>query len=80
VRDAILSVVPTSGEGLPFRELPGRVAQALDDDVRAKLGSVSWYTTTVKLDLEVDGRLRRVAGRGPQRLVRVGGPMPPEEP
>ena len=41
--------------------------------VKAKLngrmqGSISWYVTTVKLDLEARGNIVRVAGAKPQRL------------
>jgi len=70
VRRAILEVVPAAGEGLAFRELPRKVAERLSEDERSRLGSVPWYTTTVKLDLEVKGELRRVPGVVPQRLLR----------
>lgn len=70
VRDAILKAVPKKGEGLPFKELPGRVRELLSADELSKLGSVSWYTTTVKLDLEARGELERVLGYRPQRLLR----------
>jgi hypothetical protein len=31
-------------------------------------GSISWYVTTVKLDLEARGLIARVPGSHPQRL------------
>ena len=34
-------------------------------------GSISWYVTSVKLDLEARGVLERVDGRSPQRLRLV---------
>jgi hypothetical protein len=37
-------------------------------------GSVSWYVTTVKLDLETRGVVERVPGQKPQRL-RLAGAM-----
>ena len=46
------------------------VADRLSEDVRQRLGSVAWHTTTVKLNMEVDGELERVAGAKPQHLVR----------
>ena len=70
VRKAILKVVPKKGEGLLFKELPGRVRGLLSADELSRLGSVSWYTTTVKLDLEARGELERVPGSRPQRLLR----------
>ena len=72
VRRAILAVVAAEPKGVVFRDLPGLVAAALNADERAELGSVSWYTTTVKLELEVRGELRRLAGASPQRLTRNG--------
>jgi hypothetical protein len=71
VRRAILAALPAAGEGLPAKELPGRVAAHLDAGARSRLGSVGWYTTTVKLELEVRGEIERVPGRGAQRLVRT---------
>ena len=70
VREAILKAVPEKGEGLPFKELPGRVRELLSAEELAKLGSVSWYTTTVKLDLEARSELERVPAARPQRLLR----------
>lgn len=70
VRRAILDVVPVDGDGYAFKNLPDAVSHRLSDTERAGLGSVSWYTTVVKLDLEVKGELRRLAGSRPQRLVR----------
>ena len=71
VRQAILKVVPRRGPGLLFSELAGKVQTALAPEQLADLGSVSWYTTTVKLDLEVQGEIHRVEGAGPQRLLRT---------
>jgi hypothetical protein len=70
VRRAILDVLPGSGEGVPFRRLPELVAGQLSPAERSRLGSVSWYTTTVKLELEVQGEIERVPGSKPQRLLR----------
>ncbi len=70
VRRAILVSLPHDGDGLPFKELPARVAAHLDAGSRARLGSVGWYTTTVKLELEMRGEVVRVPGRGAQRLVK----------
>jgi hypothetical protein len=72
VRRAILEVLPTEGEGVPFMsDLPDLVASALTPEERENLGSVGWYTATVKLELEVRGEIRRVPGVTPQRLLKT---------
>lgn len=70
MREAILAVVPRAEPGALFKELPTAVARVVDPELFADR-SVSWYTTTVKLDLEARGLLKRVRGRGPQRLLRT---------
>lgn len=71
VREAILKVVPKEEPGLPFKELSIRVEEALAPDSRSELGSIGWYTTTVKLDLEARGFIARIVGSRPQRLIRT---------
>ena len=72
VHSAILAVVPSNEQGIEFRDLPVLVEQQIDPDDLAKLGSVSWYTTTVKLDMEVKREIERVPGSKPQRLRSTG--------
>ena len=69
VRQAILIILKEKKAGVNFSDLAGLVAGLLPQDVLARLGSVSWYTTTVKLDLEAKGEIVRVPGAKPQRLV-----------
>ena len=71
VRAAILDVVPTQAPGVAAKALPELVSERLDADVLAKLGSLTWHTTTVKLNMEVIGELRRLPKIKPQRLVRT---------
>ena len=71
LRAAIRKVVPKNKEGVEFRQLFDLVKRELSADDRAKLGSLPWYTTTVKLHLEVIGELERVPNSKPQRLRRV---------
>lgn len=66
VREAILTVVDERGE-VGFRELVDTVRGRLAGDFH---GSVSWYATTVKLDLEARGELVRTMVDGAQRLRR----------
>lgn len=65
VREAILDALRSHQGGMTF--------QALRDAVQAKLegnfeGSISWYYTTVKLDLEARDVIERVDQSSPQRL------------
>ena len=67
IRDATLSQLEQAGE-LTFT--------GLTDAVKAQLGnsfdgSVGWYVTTVKLDLEARGLIERIPGRRPQTLRLV---------
>jgi len=68
VRTAILAVVPSDDQGMEFIKLPQLVEGQISADNLERLGSVSWYTTTVKLDMEVRGLIERVPGSKPQRL------------
>jgi len=71
VRGAIRRVVPTSKSGVAFKELPALIGETLTAEERAKLGSLSWHATTVKLHMEVVGELERVEGVVPQRIRRT---------
>jgi hypothetical protein len=67
IRDAILSVM-AGVDMISFTDLMELVADDLED---AFEGSVSWYVTTVKLDLEARNLIERVPGERPQKLRRV---------
>ena len=59
-----------------LRTQPGMTFKELTEEVRQKLegsfdGSISWYVTTVKLDLEARGIIERIPNRTPQRLRLV---------
>ena len=70
VRRAILRELPRNAEGVPFRELPSRVKRQIPKASLPQMGSVPWYTTVVKLELEVRGEIQRIADSAPQRLRR----------
>ena len=64
MREAILASVGAHGE-ITFKDLL--------EDVRRRLagrfdGSINWYATSVKLDLEARGLVERMPGKTPQRL------------
>ena len=67
IRAAILGATSAEGE-IRFKDLPAAVEEALEEPFD---GSLSWYITTVKLDLEARGLLERVPGSSPQRLRLV---------
>lgn len=69
MRRALLRSIPRRQSGVPFRELKDAVAPLLPAQVFAG-ASISWYVTTVKLDLEARGLIERVPGASPQRLRR----------
>jgi hypothetical protein len=64
VSAAIVEIIRSHSE-ITFEELMGAVNNKLSGSFG---GSVSWYTTTVKLDLEARGIIQRVSNSSPQRL------------
>ena len=66
IRKAILSVLRSQKE-MPFTKLSRAVEKEVDGTFD---GSVLWYVTTVKLDLEARGMIQRVPHSRPQ-LVRL---------
>ena len=68
IRAAILEAIPPGEQGVEFRALPGLLEKQLDPGDLSRLDSLSWYTTTVKLDMEVREDIERVPGSKPQRL------------
>ena len=71
LRGVILDILAGSADGVQFRSLPSLIEARLSPEQRASLGSVSWYTTTVKLDMEVKGDIERVPRVTPQLLRLV---------
>jgi hypothetical protein len=69
-RDLPRLVEGHEGGGVAFRDLPRLVEGQLPAGILERIGSVTWYVTTVKLDLEARGEIERVSGSRPQRLRR----------
>ena len=66
IREAILCVLQAQRE-ITFMNL----SRAVEKEVNGKFdGSVTWYVTTVKLDMEARGEIKRVRKSRPQ-LVRI---------
>jgi hypothetical protein len=72
VRKAIIESVGTHGE-ITFKDLTEDVRRRLSGQFE---GSISWYVTTVKLDLEARNVIERIPKSKPQRvrLVARQGP------
>ena len=71
LRHIILEIVTESADGVEFRNLSGLIEGRLSAEQRYNLGSVSWYTVSVKLDMEVKGEIERVPRAKPQKLRLV---------
>ncbi len=69
LRTTILDLLRERG-ALNLSALGELVADKLQEDFD---GSVMWYFTTVKLDLEARGEIRRVPGIRPQQVELVAG-------
>lgn len=66
IREAILCVLQEQKE-ITFMNL----SRAVEKEVNGSFeGSVTWYVTTVKLDLEARGKIKRVPNSRPQ-LVKL---------
>lgn len=66
IRNAILCVLQAQKE-MTFMKLSRAVEKEVNGDFD---GSVMWYVTTVKLDLEARGEIKRVPNSRPQ-LVKL---------
>jgi hypothetical protein len=66
IRKAILSTLRAQKE-MTFMDLSRAVEQEVNGNFE---GSVTWYVTTVKLDLEARGQIKRVPKSRPQ-LVKL---------
>jgi len=72
VRRAILDVLGEREDGqVAFKNLAEHVKTHLTSNQLAKLGSLGWHVTTVKLNMEVDGELERIPRKTPQTLQKT---------
>jgi pyridoxine/pyridoxamine 5'-phosphate oxidase len=69
MRKTILTNIRSRGR-ITFSELASLVGEQLKGKFD---GSVMWYYTTVKLDMEARGEIRRVPGAKPQLIENVKG-------
>lgn len=72
IRRAILNVLEDADDGqLLFKNLADHVQSRLSSNQLAKLGSLNWHVTTVKLNMEVEKELERVPRKTPQTLRKT---------
>ena len=64
IRQAILDAIRSQG-AISFKGLVSLVEYNLRDRFE---GSVPWYVTTVKLDMEARGEIERIPGSGEQKI------------
>ena len=64
MRQAILDIVGAN-EGITFTDMTTTIEEKLAGNFD---GSIPWYVTTVKLDLETRGEIKRIPGSNPQQL------------
>ena len=64
-------MLATADHGVAFQDLPRLVGRQMSASDLKQLGSLGWYVTTVKLELEVRGEIERVADIHPQHLRRT---------
>ncbi len=69
VRVAILDAL--AGGPILYRDLNEAVAARLDVDTLEKLGKLGWHVVTVKLEMELRGRIERLDVNGPQQIRAV---------
>ncbi len=67
IRGAIVDSLNAHGV-MSFKELTAAVQSALKGRFQ---GSIPWYVTTVKLDLEARGVIERIPGKKPQQLQLI---------
>jgi len=64
IRQAILNAIRSQGS-ISFKGLVSLIEYNLRNRFE---GSIPWYVTTIKLDLEARGEIERVPGQGEQML------------
>ncbi len=69
IRRGILDVLARGD--CPWSQLKDMVRAALTDDELDRMGSLGWHVTSVKLELEVQGVIKRLDGKGPQILSKT---------
>lgn len=70
IKDAIIDLLASHGS-MTFKTLSKTIEMNLEDSFD---GSIPWYVTTVKLDLEARHIIERIPGTSPQHLRLIRKP------
>jgi len=65
---AAISNVLKEHQSVTFAELSTLVKNRLEKTDLDNLGSVTWHVTTVKLEMEVRGEIKRLKAKGSQKI------------
>ena len=69
IREAMLEILPTEGDGLTLDEMVKLIEPMVQKDLFPN--GVTWYTVTVKLDLEAKGLVKRLPNTKPLTHLKV---------
>lgn len=70
VQSAIVAAMTAqNGTAIGFKELRAAAKTHMQSETLITLGSWGWHFTTVKLNMEVEGEIKRAAGKTPQQLT-----------
>jgi hypothetical protein len=67
VSQAVMELLPESGEGLTAEELVAGLSFMLPFPLFPTSASIRWFMTAVRIDLEARGQIQRVGPRKPAR-------------
>ena len=62
-------VKEADSNGIAFSEMKDELKSRMSATEAESLGSPGWHVTVVKLNMEVEGELKRLSSRGPQKVV-----------
>ena len=69
IREAMLQILPTEGKGLTLNEMVTNIEPKVPQELFPN--GVTWYTVTVKLDLEAKGLVMRLPKIRPLQHLKV---------
>ena len=71
IRATIQEALTIADNGLTYTELVDHIRSLIPQEILKILGSLEWYTVSVKLDLEARGLIERIPQTRPERVRLV---------